>query len=264
MNSQIRFQILDHNQIPIHLYPCDEYLLAPYPISKEPIFNDDNLTTANRPYYMEDVQFREALKSSELRWGVPGCVRDISWRLHILLNFLSFAISRSPNGCFIELGTGKGYMAAGIASYFKDKILRAYLYDTFNAFLPGEKDHFQENKSCFSYAKGGEEFARILENQLNNVSDLHTWRTIPGLLPESITQYPPVGPASFIHVDLNDCDAELSSLNKINYLIDSKTVILFDDTGSPGSEMQQKAHSAYSSSIGRKLLYLPTGQAALL
>ena len=259
--SQKRFSMLPHNGVDCNDYPCDHFFLAPYPESKTPIFNHDNLTTVNRPYYLENTTFKNALSAAESRWGAPGSVRDISWRLHILISFFEMAHSLIPNGCFVELGTGKGYMAHGIATYFKSMPINGYLYDTFDSYLPAETASDSSMPTCFSYADGNPGYPAMLEEDLNSISITHNWKVIQGLLPLSIKQTPPDSQISFLHVDLNEETAEYQSLLALNDRITPSTFILFDDTGAPGSENQHVVHKRYAESLSKRILYLPTGQA---
>ena len=264
INSSKKLTILPHNGVCLEDYPCQEFQLYPYPASKQPIFNHDNLSTPNRPYYLEDADFLEVLYLAESRWGTPGLVRDISWRLHILLTFFAMAYAKNPNGCYVELGTGKGYMAFGIANYFKSTALKSYLYDTFFPDLPCIQHNTTDSTSRFAYAEGGKDYSIQLEGSLNGISKIQEWNVIQGMLPDVLTPNLPRYPISFLHVDLNEPAAEIASLQILEHLMDENTIILFDDTGAPGAESQHVAHKNYAKSRGKKLLYLPTGQAVLL
>jgi hypothetical protein len=71
--------------------------------------------------------------AAESRWG-GGNVRDISWRLHIMLWASGRALKiANDDAIYIECGTGRGYMAAGIAEYhnFKSNGPNFYLIDNF-------------------------------------------------------------------------------------------------------------------------------------
>jgi hypothetical protein len=255
----------DHNELSVTDYNSDEWVLAPFPAEKEPVYVADNLATASLSTFRDLHDFQRGKASADSRWGAePGQNRDISWRLHVAIWCANLALARADsNCCFVELGTGRGYMAAGILSatswesVASELGLEFYLMDTF---LP----HWQEENAelnargsdPFYYANGAEEVSRYF-SQYSGVN------VVEGLLPESLSA---TGTAriAFLHVDLNSAKFETLSLHALRNRLDSGSVVLFDDSTNPGCHDQLKAHRIFAESLGTKLLELPTGQSLMI
>ncbi len=77
-------KILKHNGVNLLEYPEKSWSFVPFPDQKGDVFNADNLATVNRHNFLRCPKFMAAKYAAESRWG-GGNVRDISWRLHIML-----------------------------------------------------------------------------------------------------------------------------------------------------------------------------------
>ena len=259
-----KITLLDHNGIKIENYPESEWYLSPFPKQKGLPFNSDNLTTVNRYKFLENEKFKESLKVSEKRWCINGNekTRDISWRLHVMLWSVSLALSDidSENDIFIECGTGKGYMAAGICNFFnwgKSKPIM-YLIDSFKSTMP-EKDGSQivDGKKLFVYSDGDEEVRHYFK-KYDNI------KILTGLIPDILKLLPDKKTIKFLHLDLNSAIAEFSALVYFKSKFKKGSIILFDDYGGYGAEDQAEIHEKFAVELNSNLLILPTGQALLI
>ena len=260
------FDLAKHNGVDIESYNSENYTLFPYPSFKAPFFNDDNLTTANRPYYKEDIEFIEVLNCAEQRWGNAGEVRDISWRLHLLLEHVRYKFQNTDSRTVVELGTGRGYMMTALAKSFPKEPIQGYLYDTFTEILDSEDstDPDYISKKNFAYADGGKSFAGDLKTMLNAFSTSHNWQVCVGKLPDSIAKLTPPNSIDFLHIDLNHAESELSAFLALSHLVTQDTLIIFDDTGGPGNERQFQVHKQIADMASRSIMFLPTGQSVIM
>jgi hypothetical protein len=255
-------KILQHNGIDILNYPEKNWLMAPFPKQKSPIYNNDNFATVNRAYFKDDKKFQAALNDAKSAW--KNTKRDISWRLHVLIWAFGIALARKGKKIiFVELGTGKGYMARGVASFYAKDNFNGYLFDTFLPNLPDSDNNLEIDKDKrFAYASHAKDVF-VLEKEINKYGD--KFKLIKGHLPQSINNSA-LGQQKidFLHIDLNHAVAEQETLKDLAPNIDSNTVILFDDTGAPGSKDQQIVHADFAMKINKQILYLPTGQALIV
>jgi len=260
----LEVQLTTHNGINIADYPEKKWYLVPFPEQKGLPFNNDNLATVNRHNFIEDLRFNSALLSAESRWknNKSESVRNISWRLHTALWAASVGLSNLDveNEIFVECGTGKGYMAAGICDYFKWDKLRPlfYLIDSFKPTMPDEEGiQIKDGKKLFVYADGDEEVRKYFSKYLNI-------KVIKGVIPSILNELPNDRIIKFLHLDLNSHIAEEQALEKLTDRFSSGSVILFDDYGGPGGDKQAIIHESFAKKNNKSLLVLPTGQALII
>ncbi len=251
-----------HNGVPLGSYPSEKWCLVGFPEAKGPVFSSDNLATVNDFSFCTLEPFQKALAAGLGRW--PGSSnRDISWRLHVFLWAASSALLRNPASNFLELGTGRGFMAAAFCEAAEGPSFARpghfFLADKFSGGRPSRNTVHRADVSTdsfFMYAPDSLEvrdyFARFPFVQLIE-GDL------PDSLPLSLME-----DLSFVHVDLNDGEVEYQSLDLIREALLPGSMILFDDTGFPGEQVSLQLHRRWAEEIGAPLLQLPTGQSLLI
>lgn len=240
----------DHNGVRVQAYPAKSWYIVPFPHAKGIPFVADNLATANSFVVRENKSFAGALSAAEKRWSGSPTTRDISWRLHIALWAARLASQLNPGGDFLELGTGKGFIAAGICAHIRLENQkpppRFFLVDRF----------MQSNNPVFSYTDDMNEVA-------NFFASYGEVQIVEGDAPQCLSNLGG-NTLAFVHIDLNDASAEIASLEHLTSRFTSGTVLLFDDTGQPGREEQLLAHLAFADRLERSLLLLPTGQSLII
>jgi hypothetical protein len=257
-HSKGKIELFSHNGESIEQYPTQlGWNLIPFPKEKGIPFNADNLATISRAPFLTDDKFIQAREVAEARWHVHGGKRDISWRLDIMLWSISHVLrSWNKESIFVECGTGRGYMASAICSYFDwdDQKPDFYLIDSFSPFVPDYNGN--QNDKCttsFVYSTGDEEI-RAYFSKYENI------KILTGFIPDILSKLPVKG-ISFLHIDLNSDVAEKAALENLKSNLVPGAVILFDDYGGFGSDKQAKVHESFAKSMGGRLLTLPTGQA---
>lgn len=246
-----------HNNENVILYHEKTWNFVPFPNFKGGVYNHDNLATVNRHTFLEDKRFNKAREHAESRW-MDKPVRNITWRLHTALWGAGVALNSGiKNGIFVECGTGRGYMAAGIASYFNfDELHKPdfFLVDIFSAdlYINGDKT----NPAGFAYTDD----VKDVKDYFSKYSSV---KVKQGLIPECLTEIPDQ-PISFLHIDLNNAVAEAAALEKLKDRLCKGSLILFDDYGGFGGEKQALVHDSFAVDNNRDLLALPTGQAIII
>ncbi len=251
--------IKKHNSVSIFDYPEKNWNLVPFPFQKGDVFNADNLATVNRHEFLINEKFIMARNAAESRWGTEQ-VRDISWRLHVMLWAFGLALKKSKinNVIFVECGTGRGYMAAGIAEFHNldEKTPSFYLIDTFTSHLVLSSGNSIASPAHFAYSDGDDEVKEYF-SRYSNI------KIIKGLIPDALQQLPNL-PIGFLHIDLNNADAENAALNYLADRLISGSILIFDDYGGPGGNDQAIIHEIFADNHNKELLVLPTGQAVII
>jgi len=255
------FKLLKHNGELITDYPTNfGWYLAPFPIEKGKPFCADNLATTARHNFLNDEHFISAMKAGESRWGNIEHKRDISWRLHILLSAVSYSLKiTNESSIFVECGTGKGYMAAAICEYFKNinHLPDFYLIDSFMPHVPDKEGNQETGNKSFVYSEDDFE-VRSYFKKYKYV------KVIRGYIPKILEVLPKNNEISFLHIDLNNANAENEALEYLSGRIKKGGIILFDDYGYMGSEEQALVHEKYSNKMNFRLFTFPTGQAMFI
>lgn len=259
-----KINITSHNGESIFEYPDNEWNLVPYPGQKGSPFNADNLSTVNRHSFVDSEKFQESLLASESRWNSSIPARDISWRFNTFLwafgqNLNHYDIK---NSIYIECGTGLGYMAAGACKYFNfnKNSPPLYLIDRYeNTSLKSSKSNITKTKSFNTLDAYTDDVAEVIEY----FAMYPTVNILKGLIPEVLKELPSK-PILFLHVDLNYHVPERELLNILSKSFVPGTIILFDDYGGPGGDLQSDVHEKFAHSNNKNLLIMPTGQAMIV
>lgn len=253
-NSDLKFEILEHNGVEVFDYPSEFWFLAPFPGEKGRPFNADNLATVNLAPFIDDIDFQNALRAARERWEGTGMRRDISWRVHILLSFASAAARRSEDGGFVELGLGRGYMLAALLEWER---IHGFSFSFHHVF-----DQAASESDPAMYSHNTSEISDFCEGSAVDVF----WGCLPSSLDRRAEKASMTGVKriSFIHVDLNNGPAEIACLDRLQPDLTPDCIILFDDSGNPGRTDQAVLHQDWCRRNGRQLCFLPSGQAVSL
>lgn len=256
-----KIKILKHNGLSIYDYPEKKWFFIPYPEQKGLPFNTDNLTTVNRSSFLIDINFINAKQIAESRWGDIPNKRDISWRLHTFLWTISQSLINIDNNkhIFVECGTGRGYMAAATAVFFKDTNMpNFFLIDSFKSTQPNNYgDQNDSGEKLFVYADDDKEVR-------NYFSKYEYFKIITGIIPFCLNELPLNKKIKFLHIDLNFYKAENDALEFLKNYFETGCIILFDDFGGPGGALQAEVHEKFANDNKKSLLQLPTGQAIII
>lgn len=262
------FEYLQHNGSDWYEYPAENWLLAPFPLDKAPIYCNDNLATANRAYFLGDPGFDASHRAACSAWS--NCARDISWRLHTFLWAAHAALQGRARPVFWELGTGRGYMLRGLAATRCFENLEAVCFDSFSPNLPSADNPMDIDQATrFAYAQGETDVVELKEAIVAiNQIESRKFSFVKGVLPQSlrVATEGASGGIDFLHVDLNHGQSEIACLEMLEDagMLSRSTTVLFDDTGAPGCEDQARLHRDWVAARGMRGLHLPTGQYLVL
>ncbi len=168
---------------------------------------------------------------------------SIIWRIHIL----AWAIETCKNleGDLIEFGCYDAKVAEFLIEYNEIKNFKKsfYLYDVFDNPPVGKGEKHSEN--LFSEVK-------------ERLKKYDFVKVVPGLLPDSFKDNIP-DKISFVHLDLNSANTEISLLKLFFDRVVSGGIIVLDDFGTMFYEEQYFNEKKFFSDLGYSVLELPTG-----
>jgi O-methyltransferase len=212
------------------------------------IFFGDNLFTWGRNNSMfEDLAFRKAWQDNARNESD----RAIVWRRYILATMGYHAVQLE--GDFVECGVYQGSGVKTVVDYLGGTAFPKtfWAFDTYD-YNPVKGHRFEGQEPGFS-DKVRERFAGY--DQV---------RVVAGLIPDVFAEHCPERVA-YLHIDLNDAEAEIATLEHLFDRVVPGGVVVFDDYEWAGIYRPQKlAEDPWLDARGYRATPLPTGQALVI
>ena len=234
-------------------------LVIRYLISRSPRYNfeADCMATSNNFGFMSTPRFqyaeKKAIEASGFDYGIP-------LRIHQAIWCADLAIKLDPKASFIELGTGRGYIMSSILGsfeYLSETIIAPpmFLFDTFESTSTDLKSSQEVELGRNIYY--AESFYEVQEtfSKYPNVA------LVRGRLPLSLeSKDPALGKISFLHIDLNAPEIEISCLVKLWERILPGGVLLIDDYACGGFEYTYELFNKITRELNISILTTASGQ----
>lgn len=208
-------------------------------------FSDNLLTFSKTLSFLQDEQFAKVANRLSL---VDEQARQLIWRTHTLC-WAAKNCLQLP-GDFVELGCYQGTTAQFIYDYleFNQYNKRYYLYDAFEAPPSPELQ-----------AHSTELYSKVMER----FKSYHNMTITKGYVPQTFEIAVPESVA-FMHIDMNNVDAEISALEILFPIVTPGGIIILDDYGWLPFKEQYIAEKNYMASLGYEILEMPTGQGMII
>jgi hypothetical protein len=212
------------------------------------VFVGDNLFTFGKNLsFLHDTKFMEAFDVPSRNAQESGAI----WRVHTLC----WAAQRSLRiaGDFVECACYRGTSARTVANYVEfgrtDK--HYWLYDLF--------EHDESTKNLEMAAHGADLYAAVRAR----FADLPNVTVTQGRVPDVLEEVSPQQIA-FLHLDLNNADAEIGALEILFDRVSPGGIIVLDDYGWLCYQAQKTVEDAFFAARGCSVLELPTGQGLVI
>lgn len=206
-------------------------------------YGDNLLTFGKNLSFLSDQRFMAAAA----KHITTTAEQTILWRTYILCWAGQTALRR--RGDFVECGCYRGTSARIMCDYLDLTGKTFWLYDLFEHEPgmphPAQNDHGPE---LFGFVK-----SRFPEANV---------RVIQGNIPAALKDAP--DEIAFLHVDLNNADAELGTYETLFDRVTEGGVIVLDDYGWIAYQRQKRAADDFFSERGYMVCELPTGQGLLI
>jgi O-methyltransferase len=213
--------------------------------NKDSVFAGDNLITWGKTLgFMQEQAFVDAVNKHTR----SGTERATVWRVATLV--WAARQTQGLEGDFVECACYRGSSARIVADLVGLKGRRYFLYDLFDH-DPSMPHHTMPEHSSTLYQ---EVCARFPEPEVIITQ---------GLVPSSFDQAAP-DKIAFMHLDLNNRDAEIGALEQFWDRITPGGVLVLDDFGWQGYRDQQVAEREWFGRRGYPILEMPTGQGLVI
>ncbi len=218
-------------------------------ISPQGVYAGDNLFTFGRNLsFLEDPHFMEAFE----KHTETVIEKSIIWRSYIL----AWAATRAMKlpGDFAECGCYRGISARILCDYvnFGDSDKTFYLYDLF------------EHNDAMNHHSMPAHSSELFDEVCTRFSDIPNVKITQGAVPGSLDQLEPPGDIAFLHIDMNNADAEVGALERLFDKVVTGAVIILDDYGWAAYRAQKDGEDNFFAQRGLQVLELPTGQGLVL
>lgn len=218
----------------------------------------DGVASAHNFSFMSDERF---LKSLNYANSISGFDYRIYLRLHQAIWCAQVARELSPSASFVELGTGKGYVMAGVLKYLEgDKpkyTNKVFLFDTFTPYATNFLGKQDPSFGTNIY------YADSLENTMRAFSSFSGVSFVQGELPGTLETVN-VGDISFLHIDLNSPVIETNCLRALWDKLLPGALILIDDYAYQGFDKTYEMMNVLAQELGRMILTTASGQGLMI
>jgi O-methyltransferase len=216
--------------------------------TKDGIYTGDNLVTWGRNLgFFENDKFMQAWRTH----GTTSVEEAIVWRIYVVNWAVQSVLARNIPGDLVECACYKGTTARIVCDYV-DWAQRPerhyYLYDLFDH-DPSMPHHRMTEHSAQLYSQVKARFA-----EFGNVT------VTQGKVPEVLHDVGPKEKIAFMHIDLNNVQAEIGALEVLFDKLQPGGIMILDDYGWLAYRPQKLAEDPWLAKRGYHVLEMPTGQ----
>jgi O-methyltransferase len=213
-------------------------------------FCGDNLVCAGRNLgFLEDDPFMSAFHGVIDDSNFVG--KGIIWRLYTFCWCAKSALR--IDGDLVECGVSWATSSRIMVDYlrFENQPKQLFLYDLW------DPNSTQIDTSAYMFNQDTFETVRSYFSRYKNVT------LVKGFIPDSLEGDSPSS-ISFLHLDMNNAEAEINALECLFGRITKGGIILLDDYGASGFREQYERETEWFAKRGYRILELPTGQGLVI
>jgi O-methyltransferase len=223
-------------------------------------YRTDGLGSVHASDFMKDERFLRAYTAGMSTNPGFGKNLHIEWRVFVCCWAAQQALVRGAD--LAECGVNTGINALSIANYLQLDLhpeIRFYLLDTFRG-IPEQQTAPAERRNADRLNKFYDD---CYDKVVKAFAPFKSVRIIQGTIPETLVQVDS-DRLGFLSIDMNIAFPERAALEYFWDRLVPGAVIVLDDYGWKGHELQRKAHDDFAASKGLAVLTLPTGQGIIL
>lgn len=227
------------------------------------IYAEDGLISFKSCAFLDDPEYQRAYQA-----GIQAAGHDYGWHFRFYVGLWAAQHAcRLPTGDFVECGVSYGFLSKGITEFVKWNETQAnkrtfFLVDTFEGLdesliTEAEKDQGLSERFQGKYPK--DTINRVKETFANVKNVKIIKGAVPGILPSIQTKQ-----VAFLSIDMNCAAPEKAALEYFYPKLVSGGVVVFDDYGHRGHDLQKQLADAVAAQYGNTILTLPTGQGFMI
>lgn len=221
-------------------------------------FAADGLVSIHNADFITEPRFAEAYRLGAGTGHAYGELH-IEWRVRVMLWAAQQALQLP--GDFVECGTNTGIYARAILSYLdlEGSGKQFYLLDTFEG-IPDAQVTEAESAARKDYNASYFDCWELVQRTFAPFSCV---RLVRGVIPGTLGAIQSSAIA-FASIDLNVAQPEIEAITALWDRLVPGAIVVIDDYGWPGHEVQKHAWDRFVAERGHPLLPLPTGQALVI
>lgn len=230
-----------------------------------PVYREDNMFVKKNLAFLQEPSFKAAYaRGMEAADGKDFFCR---WRVHILL-WAARTAAKLP-GDFVECGVAKGFFSSALMQDLNwDSLGKMfYLFDTYEGvsdkhLLPAERaiiGNVEDYNKLMQSTVYAENFALVEKN----FSGWKNKKLVKGTVPETLSQVS-IEKVAYLHIDMNCVIPEIEAMKHFWNKLVPGGIIVLDDYGHYGHELQLEAFNAWAKEAGTQICMLPTGQGLII
>lgn len=217
-------------------------------------YSDGMLITNKNCDFMKDPRFIEAYTKAVKQCDIPFA---FYWNLYIT-QWAAFH-AKQLEGDFVECGVNRGIHAMSTMTYIGFNALQNRKYYLFDTFCGLDKELSSEEE----YLAYKDDYPDCYEFVVDSFKEYPNVVIVRGVVPKTLSQAD-IRKVAYLHIDMNCVLPELEALKFFWSKLETGGIVILDDYGWRGHEKQKRAEDDFVSSVGAKVLALPTGQGMII
>jgi O-methyltransferase len=219
-------------------------------------YDQDGLATNHNCDFIENQKFATAYEAGVLTnsWGGS----KIHWRAYVACWAATQAMQ--IEGDFVECGVNRGGLARTVLEFvdLSHSGRSFYLLDTYRGLVA---DLLTPEELTLGIKPGG--YEECLSDVRQTFAPFPCCIIVPGTVPDTLVQIKSKKIA-YLSIDMNCVTPEIAAATTLWPRMSPGAVMLLDDYGWEGHEIQKRAFDEFAASKGTLVLPLPTGQGIIV
>jgi len=236
------------------------YLLSLRVVPGPITYGHNKLYTSHNADFLKNTDFEKAYNTANNQTGYRN---PAPWRAYVNCWAIRRAV-REGAGDLVECGTWHGTTAlAGMlySGFFENnRGKKFYLVDSWEGV--DESNLAEGEKVRYARAKK-DMYSGLYPSIIERFGDKQGVVLVKGFVPEALKRIDSTL-VSYLHIDMNSAYPEVEALKFFWPLLNKGAVVVLDDYGFKGHEVQKMAIDKICVDLGSEVLTLPTGQGIII
>jgi hypothetical protein len=217
-------------------------------------YNMLGLITDKNCDFMKNPQFLKGYAAAMRQQYKPSLG---GWQVHV--NQWAAFHAKQLEGDFVECGVNRGMYSMSNITYIDFKSLKERKYYLFDTFCGLDQEFCTEEE----YLVWKDQYPDCYEFVVDSFKEYPNVVIVKGPVPKTLSQVD-IKKVAYLHIDMNCALPEAEALKYFWPKLERGGIVVLDDYGWPACINQKRAIDDFVSSVGVKVLSLPTGQGMII